>query len=505
MIELIKLLPLKMIMLATLANLMATSTGLSLMAVSAWLITTAAFHPALSTLAVGITIVRASGIFRAVFKYADRLLTHTAIFSMLTELRIKIYKSAIMRLPLKSGVIGEGELLHDLTVSCDVLKDLFPRVVQPLLCAAIISVTVTIFLAQVIYVYAMILPLSMTILVLLSYVFNVNEANDSEYRDIMLDMYTGRDEILVSKSVDIVVNKINAESHNFNINSQVNRNKIANIDSVCSAITVTALIIILIELAGKVNIVDLAVWLFILLSTFDTFNALPESMRHLHKIFFKTRKIKKTPTATTNENHYHSAEIFKYIIKADMVRFDYIYGISVLKDVSFNVRRGDKVAIVGESGSGKTTLLYLMIGLWQPDEGSITINGTVSAATTNNYIFSESIRKNFEMMSPGISQDEIYDVLSECQLNGFDIDAYIGENGARLSGGERCRLQTAIAMAVSSDILILDEPTAGLDRVTTNKLMARVIDDCNKKHRTLIVITHDEEVASMMDYVYSLD
>ncbi|MBR1396175.1 MAG: ABC transporter permease, partial [Selenomonadaceae bacterium] len=68
-----------------------------------------------------------------------------------------------------------------------------------------------------------------------------------------------------------------------------------------------------------------------------------------------------------------------------------------------------------------------------------------------------------------------------------------------------CRLQTAIAMAVSSDILILDEPTAGLDRVTTNKLMARVIDDCNKKHRTLIVITHDEEVASMMDYVYSLD
>ena len=87
-------------------------------------------------------------------------------------------------------------------------------------------------------------------------------------------------------NIDIVVNKINAESHNFNINSQVNRNKIANIDSVCSAITVTALIIILIELAGKVNIVDLAVWLFILLSTFDTFNALPESMRHLHKIFF---------------------------------------------------------------------------------------------------------------------------------------------------------------------------------------------------------------------------
>ena len=504
MIELIKLLPLKMIMLATLANLMATSTGLSLMAASAWLITTAAFHPALSTLAVGITIVRASGIFRAVFKYADRLLTHTAIFSMLTELRIKIYKSAIMRLPLKSGVIGEGELLHDLTVSCDVLKDLFPRVVQPLLCAAIISVTVTIFLAQVIYVYAMILPLSMTILVLLSYVFNVNEADDSEYRDIMLDMYTGRDEILVSKSVDIVVNKINAESHNFNINSQVNRNKIANIDSVCSAITVTALIIILIELAGKVNIVDLAVWLFILLSTFDTFNALPESMRHLRKIFFKTRIIETIPTAP-NENHYQSAEIFKYIIKADMVRFDYIYGISVLKDVSFNVRRGDKVAIVGESGSCKTTLLYLMIGLWQPDEGSITVNGTVSAATTNNYIFSESIRANFEMMKPGIKQDDIYEVLSMCQLNGFDIDAYIGEDGARLSGGERCRLQTAIAMAVSSNILILDEPTAGLDRVTANKLMAGVIDDCNKKHRTLIVITHDEEVARMMDYVYSLD
>ena len=166
----------------------------------------------------------------------------------------------------------------------------------------------------------------------------------------------------------------------------------------------------------------------------------------------------------------------------------------IFKNFNLEVKRGDKLLITGESGSGKTTLLYLMTKLFTPDGGTVEVNGNVSAATSANYIFSESIRANFKIFHENISDEEILSALKICRLENFDIDAPIGEDAASLSGGERGRLQIALALAKNPDVLILDEPTAGLNRELSENLIAAIIDDAEKNFRTLIIITHDAEI-----------
>ena len=184
----------------------------------------------------------------------------------------------------------------------------------------------------------------------------------------------------------------------------------------------------------------------------------------------------------------------KSAIKISHLNFSYDSAQFIFKDFNLEVQRGEHLAIVGESGSGKTTLLYLMTKLFQPDIGSVEVTGKVAAATSTNYIFSESIRENFKILHENISDEEILAALKICKLD-LDISAQIGEDAANLSGGERVRLQIALAVAKNPDILILDEPTAGLNKNLAEKIIAAIIDDSKKNNRTLIIITHDLNLA----------
>ena len=146
-------------------------------------------------------------------------------------------------------------------------------------------------------------------------------------------------------------------------------------------------------------------------------------------------------------------------------------------------------------------MLYLMTKILEPNSGVVAVNGKIAAATATNYIFAESIRANFKIYA---SEENISYALKICQLEDFDADKFIGEDGANLSGGERVRLQIALALAKNPDILILDEPTAGLDKKCAENLIAAIIADCTQKNRTLIIITHDLNIASKFENIVNL-
>ena len=469
---------------AILANISAALSEILLMASAAWLITSAALQPPLSTLSVGITLVRTAGISRAALRYADRFFSHKIIFKLLDDLREKLYKQAAQIFPLKSGRSHEGELLHSLTVSADLMKDFLPRVILPLTTAALVTILLTYFLFAPLNILALILP---AIFFMNLIPINHKQVDDSDYREKILDFNDGRDELKIFGTTP-AVKFLDKAAENFGEENFKLTARRINLDTTFKILNAAGFFFILLKLAAVVDKITLTVWALIFLATLEIFSQIPTAVRTWNKIRrLRDYKIKSLETA----------QILPTDKAAEIKNLDFGYSNKfILNDFNLTIERGEKIAVVGESGAGKTTLLYLLMNLFTPDKGSVAIGGKISAATFNNYIFSTSIRANFQMLHENISDEKILSALKICGLENFNIDSPVGEDGANLSGGERNRLQIALAIAKDADILILDEPTAGLDKICAEKLIDNLIE--TTKNRTLIIITHDSNYFSKL-------
>ena len=461
---------------AILANISAALSEILLMASAGWLIASAALQPPLSALSVGITLVRTAGISRAALRYADRFFSHKIIFKLLDDLREEIFLRAAQIFPLKSGRSHEGELLHTLTVSADLLKDFLPRVVLPISTAALVTILLTFFLREPI------LPIIFLANIILAAQIGNKTADDSDYRDKILDFNDGRDELKIY-GTSPAIKILNQSAKNFGEESFRLTARQINFDTAFKILNVAGFFFILSKVSVAADTIGLTVWSLIFLATLEIFAQLPAAVRTWKKIkSLKDYEIKSLAPAQISETDK--------AIEVKNMSFGY-GGEKIFDDFNLTIERGEKILIVGESGAGKTTLLYLLTKLFTPDKGTIALGGTIAAATFTNYIFSTSIRANFEMLHGDISEERILRALKTCALEDFDIDSAIGEDGANLSGGERNRLQIALAIAADAEILILDEPAAGLDKICAEKLINNLIEDADKKNRTLIIITHD--------------
>lgn len=480
---------------AILAHVSAALSELLLMASAAWLIASAALHPPLSALSVGITLVRTAGISRAVLRYADRFLSHRVIFKFLDDLREELFRRAAARLPLKSGRSHEGELLHELTVTADLLKDFLPRVVLPLTTAALITIVSAIFLWRISEVAALTLLTTFVVVMVLSIMFKPHEVDDSEYRAKILDFNDARDELRIYGTAPAII-KLNDVAEKFGVGQMKIQIRQMNFDTLINILIVVGVGMMLWQISAQVDRVYLTVWALIMIAEMEIYSAIPNAVRTY-------KKIHTTADSPLPTNHY-SLPTINCAIEFNNVNFGYNPAQVVLRNFNLKVNRGESLAIIGESGAGKTTLLYLMMRLFVPDSGMVTVDGSIAAATSTNYIFSDSIRYNFSVYDDNIGEEEILAALRICQLDNFDIDMAVGEDAANLSGGERLRLQIALAVAKNSDTLILDEPTAGLDKIRAEKLIDAVMNHCVQKNRTLIVITHDSDIAAKFDSVCRL-
>ncbi|MGB5080730.1 MAG: ABC transporter ATP-binding protein [Burkholderiales bacterium] len=205
----------------------------------------------------------------------------------------------------------------------------------------------------------------------------------------------------------------------------------------------------------------------------------------------------------------------------DSVTFGYEAGRPVLDDVSLRVRPGERVALVGASGAGKSTLVSLLLRLYEPQRGTIRIDGRNLAAYTreslrreigivlqDTVLFGASIRENIAYGRPGATPQEIEQAAREAQADEFIVqltdgyEALVGERGCTLSGGQRQRLCLARALIKRPSILILDEPTSAVDPESA----ARVDRTLAGIHRgkTMLAIGHQFSSFSNFDRVLML-
>jgi ATP-binding cassette subfamily C protein CydC len=210
-------------------------------------------------------------------------------------------------------------------------------------------------------------------------------------------------------------------------------------------------------------------------------------------------------------------------LEFDRVSFRYEEdGPPVLRDVTFTLRPGGRIAVVGPSGSGKSTLVNLVLRFWDPGSGEVRLGGRdvrgyaqdelrarMGVVAQDTHIFNDTLRANLLLADPAADEASLEEALARAQLAGLverlpeGLDSYVGEQGSRLSGGERQRLAVARALLKDAPLLILDEPTANLDTVTERELVAAVRD--LMRGRTTLVITHRLVALEEIDEILVLD
>jgi cobalt/nickel transport system ATP-binding protein len=209
------------------------------------------------------------------------------------------------------------------------------------------------------------------------------------------------------------------------------------------------------------------------------------------------------------------------VIKTTGLEYTYADGTCALAGVDFEANRGEKIAVLGPNGSGKTTLFYHFNGLVEPARGEVLVYGEKISKTnidevrkrvglvfqeSDNQLFSPTVFEDiaFGPKNLGLGTNEIKNRVSHV-LHRFDIENLARKNPSNLSCGQKKKVAIAGVLAMEPDVLVLDEPTSGMDAAGITDTM-EILDELNDEGKTIIISTHDSDLAaSWADRMYILN
>ena len=249
-------------------------------------------------------------------------------------------------------------------------------------------------------------------------------------------------------------------------------------------------------------------------SLLGVYTALATARASIERVF----ELLDTPAEVTQKPDARSLDTCDGEIRFEHVSLKHDRQVAVLEDVSFEVPAGSICAITGPSGAGKSSIADLLVRLYDPDSGSVSIDGAnirdvrladlraaVALVEQTPYLLHASIAENIAYARPSATREEIVRVARAAALDEFvsslpdGYDTVVGERGTALSGGERQRIAIARALLRDPVVLVLDEPTAALDGAAEQAIATAL------RGRTSIVITHRAALVEAADYVVAID
>ncbi|MDW8846517.1 cysteine/glutathione ABC transporter ATP-binding protein/permease CydC [Erwinia sp. MMLR14_017] len=481
--------------------------------------------------------VRGAAITRTAARYFERLVSHDGTFRVLQHLRTFTFSKLLPLSP--SGLTGfrKGDLLNRLVADVDTLDHLYLRVLSPLIGALLVILTVTLGLGWLDWPLALTLGGLMlaTLLVLPPLFYRAGRPAGlaittlrGEYRSQLTDWLQGHAELSVFGAEPGFRRDLDQTEKRWQAAQQRQASLMGLSQGLLTLITGVAVVVILWLSARGVGGNSqpgalIALFLFCALAAFEALAPVGGAFLHLGQVMASARRvtdiISQKPAVEFTQTPREPLPGISLSVQD--LSFSYIPGQPALDAFSLQVAQGEHIALLGRTGCGKSTLLQLLTRAWDPQQGEILLNGeplkewdeaalraTTSVVTQRVHLFSNTLRENLLLASPGSSDAELAEALEQVGLNVLleneqGLNAWLGEGGRQLSGGELRRLGLARALLHDGDLLLLDEPTEGLDAETEQQILAllrRVAE-----HKTLIMVTHRLQGLEHFDKICVMD
>ncbi|NVK20349.1 MAG: thiol reductant ABC exporter subunit CydC [Methylocystaceae bacterium] len=517
-------------LLGVLLSMATMLANIALLATSAWFITAmgvAGLAGASINYFTPAAIIRGCAIFRTVGRYVERLVTHEATFRFLGALRLRTFKN-YTQIPLE-----QVERLHstDLTsrVQYDIesLQGFYVRVLVPLCASFFTALICVLYLLK--YDITIVLPvvsglvIAGALLPVLAFRAVLKNANDifvsaETLKKKSIDLLDGLGELMV-------YNNLAKAQQDFRDHSADRLKILKSVETVglltknaiwlISQLTFIATVLLAADLlqARQLTQADFVMVSMFALACFESIAQvapalmqIPQNKAAAERIFFVN-----PDTQNQTEEPEQNPGYPDLALKQVEYRFNDFQIYPVKFD--FELPAGQTLLIKGPSGIGKSTLIDLLVGDRFVQKGEISLNGqtiknmteqqlvaTFSISPQHTHIFSGSFLNNLNLGCDTCNLDDVNEVLEMCQLKSLleslpdRLSTYIGEQGYNLSGGQIRRLGVARALLKKAPVLILDEPTEGLDYETGKYMMEQIM--AKRNGRSLIVISHQD-----MDYL----
>lgn len=502
--------------------------GLGLLAVSGWLLAGAALAGLAATVSFELfrpaALVRLCALSRTGGRYGERVVSHEATFRLLADLRVWFYARLAPLAPGSLQGFRSGELLNRLVADIQSLDNLFLRVLAPSVSAVCIGAGLYWLLGQWSWWWANAVVGCMTLAgvavpALAARLGASSGAALSEelgrLRAELVETLQGLAEVLVYGAGEHRLQALaERELRYLALQRQMNRLQAgsAALQTLLSGLALWAALFIGTELVATGHLTGplLAGLALTVLAAFEAVQPLPLAYQFLGQTRASARRLREVlDTPPTVVFPAHSARLpthFELMLRG--VSFAYRPGEPpVLRDLDLCVPAGGRLAVMGPSGAGKSTLAQLLVRFFDPTSGMIHLGGVdlssfaetdlrrlVGMVSQRSHLFSASVRDNLLMARPDATEKALWQALEGARLADTvaalpaGLDTWLGESGMRLSGGQIRRLVVARMLLRDPPILILDEPTEGLDAATADELLAAL--DTLMTGRTVILISH---------------
>ncbi|NTX68611.1 cysteine/glutathione ABC transporter ATP-binding protein/permease CydC [Lelliottia amnigena] len=481
--------------------------------------------------------VRGTAIARTAGRYFERLVSHDATFRVLQHLRIFTFSKLLPLSPAGLARFRQGDLLNRVVADVDTLDHLYLRVISPLVGAFVVIVVVTLGLCMLDVPLALTLGgiMLLTLLMLPPLFYRAGKATGEkltrlrgDYRQQLTSWLQGQAELTIFGAS----RRYRARMESTELSWHEAQRRQSELTALSQALMLLiggfAVIAMLWMAAGGVGGNTqpgalIALFVFCALAAFEALAPVTGAFQHLGQVIASavriTQIVEQTPEVQFKEGH--SVVPDSIAVQLTEVTFAYEGQTqNALDGINLTVQAGQHVAILGRTGCGKSTLLQLLTRAWDPRQGQILFNTTpltdfneqtlrkiVSVVPQRVHLFSATLRDNLLLASPTASDEALCAVLEQVGLHKLleddGLNAWLGEGGRQLSGGELRRLAVARALLHDAPFMLLDEPTEGLDATTESQILDLLAQ--TMKNKTVLMVTHRLRGLANFDQIIVMD